>query len=50
MFLCRPALLECWGRHLGGSKTGVGRDHRDIMGFIFEFVGILSLSAFLAAL
>ena len=33
MFLCRPALLECWGRHRGGSKTGVGTDLKGIMGF-----------------
>ena len=35
MFLCRPALLECWGRHLVGSRTGVGTDLGGIMGFYF---------------
>ena len=35
MFLCRPALLECWGRHLGGSRTGVVTDLGGIMGFYF---------------
>ena len=50
MFSCRPALLECWGWHLGGSKTAVGMDLLGIMGFIFVLVGILSLSACLVAL
>ena len=35
MFLCRPALLECWGRQLGGSRTGVGTDLGGMMGFYF---------------
>ena len=35
IYLCRPALLECWGRHLGGSRTGIGADLGSIMGFYF---------------
>ena len=35
MFLCRPGLLECWGLHLGGSRTGVETDLGGIMGFYF---------------
>ena len=50
MFLCKPALLECWGRHLGGSRTGVGTDLGVSWGFASALVGIMSLSACLAAL
>ena len=42
MFLCKPALLACWVRHLGGSKTGVGTDLGDIMGFYFCVGGALA--------
>ena len=41
MFICRPALLECWGRHLGSSRTGVGTDPGGIMGFYFCVSGDL---------